>query len=113
MECVQTLNDAIEYMEDHLCEEIQCEDVANAENLEMIPEGFEELTIPAYTWVIFKSIGKNPDAIQQTWERIYSEWMPSTKYEVMPDYCIKNYLPGDSSSKEYISEIWLPIKTRG
>lgn len=86
---------------------------ANAETLERIPEGFEELTIPAYTWVIFKSQGQNPDAIQRTWERIYSEWMPSTKYEVIPDYCIENYLPGDSSSKEYISEIWLPIKKRG
>lgn len=58
---------------------------ANAENFELIPEGFGDLTIPAYTCMIFKSIGKNPDAIQRTWERIYSEWMSSTKYEVILD----------------------------
>ncbi len=86
---------------------------ANAEDLELIPQGFEELTIPANTWVIFKSKGQNPDAIQRTWERIYSEWMPSTKHEVIQDYCIENYLPGDSSSTDYVSEIWLPVKRRG
>lgn len=77
-----------------------------------IPEGFRNINIPARTWAIFKCVGPMPDAIQNMWDKIYSEWLPGADYELIPDYDIENYLPGDNSADEYISEIWIPVKEK-
>ena len=53
-----------------------------------------------------------PDAIQMMWEKVYKEWLPAADYELIPDYDIENYLPGDSSSKDYISEICIPVRRK-
>ena len=83
-----------------------------ASDVEGIPEGFEIIHIPAYTWAVFKCVGPSPDAIQAMWEKIYKEWLPTAEYELIPDYDIENYLPGDSSSPDYISEICIPVRKR-
>lgn len=87
---------------------IGCECSNNAE----VPEGFEKLTIPAYTWAVFKCIGPMPHAIQNAWKRIYSEWLPQSEYELIPDYDIELYTDGDTQGEDYISEIWIPVKKK-
>lgn len=84
----------------------------DADDVEGVPEGFQIINIPAYTWAIFKCVGPTPDAIQKTWEDIYREWLPGTDYELIPDYDIENYLPGDNTASDYVSEIWLPVSDR-
>ena len=81
-----------------------------ASDVEGVPEGFEILHIPAYTWAVFKCVGPMPGAIQAMWERIYKEWLPVSEYELIPDYDLENYLPGDSSAPDYVSEICIPVK---
>jgi len=76
-----------------------------------IPEDFEVLEIPAYTWAIFKCVGPMPNAIQDMWERIYSEWLPQAEYELISDYDIEVYTEGNSQSQNYNSEIWIPVKS--
>ena len=77
-----------------------------------IPEGFKTVEIPSYTWAIFKCVGAMPDAIQKMWKRIYSEWLPQSIYELVPGYDIEFYTEGDNGSKDYISEIWIPVKEK-
>ncbi len=84
----------------------------DAEDVNEVPEGFEVLSIPAYTWAIFKCVGAMPDAIQNMWDRIYREWLPGANYELISDYDIENYLPGDNTAADYVSEIWIPVKER-
>ena len=43
------------------------------------------------------------------WERIYREWLPVSDYELIPDFDIENYLPGDPSSK---NSVFLSGKTK-
>ena len=81
-----------------------------ASDVEGVPEGFEIIRIPAYTWAVFKCVGPTPGAIQAMWERIYKEWLPTSDYELIPDYDLENYLPGDPSSQDYVSEICIPVK---
>ena len=81
-----------------------------ASDVNGVPEGFEIIHIPAYTWAVFTCVGPMPDAIQAMWERIYKEWLPVSDYELIPDYDIENYLPGNPSSKDYVSEICIPIR---
>ncbi len=84
----------------------------DADDVKEIPKGFQIISIPAYTWAIFKCVGPTPDAIHKTWEAIYREWLPGSDYELIPDYEIENYLPGDNRSSDYVSEIWIPVMQR-
>jgi AraC family transcriptional regulator len=45
------------------------------------PEEQEEITIPASKWAVFEVHGPMPDAMQNAWEQIFSEWFPSSAYE--------------------------------
>lgn len=80
-----------------------------ASDVNGVPDGFEILHIPEYTWVVFKCVGPSPDTIKKVWDQIYSEWLPTTEYEIIQEYSIENYLQGDPSSEDYVSEICIPI----
>ena len=83
-----------------------------ASDVEGVPEGFEILHIPEYTWAVFKCVGPMPNAIQDMWEQINKEWLPTAEYERIPDYDLENYLPGDPTSQDYVSEICIPVKKK-
>ena len=83
-----------------------------ASDVEGIPEGFEIIHLPEYTWAVFKCVGPMPRAIQDMWGQIYREWLPVSDYELIPDYDIENYLPGDPSSRNYVSEICIPVRKK-
>jgi len=77
------------------------------------PEGLEEITIPAASWAVFEIIGPVrplPNAMQDIWKRIYSEWLPNSMYEhaMLPE--IEYYSSGDMMAEDYRSEIWIPVK---
>lgn len=77
------------------------------------PEGFSENVIPARTWVVFECTGAMPEAIQQLWHRICTEFFPSSSYEPTYEMDIEAYKDGDMSSPDYRSEIWVPVKESG
>ena len=81
-----------------------------ASDLDGVPDGFELIHLPEYSWAVFRCVGPVPDAIQAMWERIYKEWLPVSEYELIPDYDIENYLPGDPASRDYVSEICIPVR---
>ncbi len=83
-----------------------------ATDVDGIPEGFELIHIPEYDWAVFRCVGPSPDAIQNMWKRIYKEWLPVSDYELIPDVDIENYLPGDPSSPDYVSEICISVKKK-
>ena len=82
-----------------------------ASDVEGVPEGFEIIHIPEYSWAVFRCVGPSPDAIQAMWDRIYNEWLPTAEYELISDYYIENYLPGNPTAMDYVSEICIPIKS--
>lgn len=59
------------------------------------------LKIPKQTWAVFKVKG-NWEDVQSAWERVYSEWFPSSNYE-------HSGAPEILSSNDEESEIWIPI----
>ncbi len=83
-----------------------------AADVDGIPDGFEVIHIPKYDWAVFKCVGPTPEAIQAMWERIYKEWLPVSDHELIPDVDIENYLPGDPSSRDYVSEICIPVRKK-
>ena len=50
-------------------------------------DGFEIIHIPECSRAVFKCVGPSPVA----------------EYELIPDYDIENYLPGDLTSPDYVN----------
>lgn len=73
------------------------------------PETFSKLEIPALTWAIFESIGAFPSTLQETWGRIYSEWFPSSNYQLTEGPEILSIKSRDLTSPSVKSEIWTPV----
>ena len=73
------------------------------------PPNLEETVIPAATWAIFEVAGAMPKAIQESWSRIFSEWLPSSGYDHAKAPEIEWYGYGDIASPTYRSEIWIPV----
>ena len=74
------------------------------------PEEFEVWQVPKSTWAVFKCVGAMPKSIQEMWRRIFSEWLPQAKYELLPSCDFELHTDGDADSPDYVSEIWLPVK---
>ncbi|MFS0672095.1 AraC family transcriptional regulator [Ornithinibacillus sp. 179-J 7C1 HS] len=87
--------------------------IAAEKNIEEVPSDWLESEIPSSTWAIFPVHGAMPDAMPKVWQRIFSEWFPSTGYEHSGGPEMEVYLSnGDPASENYYSEIWIPIKKK-
>ncbi|MBJ7995853.1 MULTISPECIES: AraC family transcriptional regulator [Bacillus] len=73
------------------------------------PEQFVQLEVAASTWAIFEAVGPFPDALQNVWGRIYSEWFPSSNYELAEGPEILWNESKEISSPNFRSEIWVPV----
>ncbi|EEL32169.1 AraC family transcriptional regulator [Bacillus toyonensis] len=73
------------------------------------PEQFAQLEVAASTWAIFEAVGSFPETLQNVWGRIYSEWFPSSNYELAEGPEILWNESKDLSSPNFRSEIWIPV----
>ncbi|MBC1500761.1 AraC family transcriptional regulator [Listeria weihenstephanensis] len=74
-----------------------------------VPVDMGKWEIPSLQWAVFPSVGALPDAIQQTWQKIYAEWLPASGYEHGPGPEIEVYGPGDNRADDYECEVWIPV----
>lgn len=74
------------------------------------PDGYLKMEVPASKWAIFEVHGPMPDAIQNVWKQIYSEWFPSSGYEHAGTPDLEVYTAGNGADPDYYSEVWIPIK---
>lgn len=77
-----------------------------------VPEGFRKNTIAEGTWAIFECIGAMPNAMQNMWHKITSEFFPISGYMPTAEISIEAYTQGDMSQSDYRSEIWIPVVKR-
>jgi len=73
---------------------------------------FDVLKVDASTWAVFESVGPFPETLQNVWGRIYSEWLPSSGYEVVEGPEILWNESPDTGNPKYRSEIWIPVKKK-
>lgn len=76
---------------------------------EILPDTFEYI-VPSATWVIFECTGAAPESIQKLYRQFYTEWLPTSGYELGNAPEIEVYTEGDIKSDNYKSEIWFSIK---
>lgn len=65
-----------------------------------------QLAVPSHTWAIFPNHGPFPQQLQETWGRIYSEWLPNSGYELVdaPEISFSQF-----GGTEVASEIWIAV----
>jgi AraC family transcriptional regulator len=76
------------------------------------PEYLTQLEVPASTWTVFEAVGPFPGTLQNVWGRIYSEWFPSSNYETSEGPEILWNESKDTTSPNFRSEIWIPVKKK-
>lgn len=77
-----------------------------------ISDLLEVVPVEAYTWAIFPNEGPFPSTLQQTMAKTYSEWLPSSNYEVInaPTF---SFTKMDEHKKDYAySEVWIPVRKK-
>ncbi len=75
-------------------------------------EDLEQITIDESLWAIFPNQGPFPATLQETTAKVYSEWLPTSDYEItnLPGISFTKY---NATSENVYSEIWMPVKKKG
>lgn len=77
---------------------------------EDVSERLVTVPIEACTWAVFPNEGPFPFTLQSTMARVYSEWLPSSDYEVLnvPTF---SFTKMNENKKDYAySEVWTPVR---
>lgn len=67
-------------------------------------EGYSALQIPSLEWAVFEVEGEWAQ-VEETWQRIYSEWLPSSNYELVEGAELL-------ASRDHKSEIWVSVQEK-
>lgn len=72
----------------------------------------EKVPVDAYTWAVFPNEGPFPSTLQETMAKVYSEWLPSSNYEVINAPAF-SFTKMDKDKKDYAySEVWIPVRKK-
>ncbi len=74
-----------------------------------VKEELVQREIPPASWAVFECIGAMPNAMQEMFTRIFAEWFPATGYSHAGGPELEIYFPGDPTSSQYRSQIWIPV----
>ncbi|WP_189174751.1 AraC family transcriptional regulator [Streptomyces lasiicapitis] len=73
------------------------------------PEGTAVLPVPAGSWAVFTTSGPAPQAIQELWRDVFTEWFPSNPYRSRPGpEILRTRLSDDRTEAD--AELWLPVE---
>ncbi|MET9759614.1 AraC family transcriptional regulator [Streptomyces sp. NPDC006372] len=72
-------------------------------------EGTTTLPVPPGTWAVFTTSGPAPQAVQELWRDVFTEWFPSNPYRSRPGpEILRTDLSADGSEAD--AELWLPVE---
>jgi len=77
-----------------------------------VSDRLNKVPVEACTWAIFPNEGPFPSTLQETMAKTYSEWLPSSDYEVInaPSF---SFTKMDKDKEGYAySEVWIPVRKK-
>jgi len=73
-----------------------------------VPEGFAIWDVNPTLWAVFRCVGETPDCIGETWERIFTEFLPGSEYTMIDDTDFELY----TDDSDCFCEIWIPVEKK-
>ena len=73
------------------------------------PGGYDVLQVEESDWAVFPVFGAFPKAVQDTWARIFAEWLPASGFQLTGGPELLRHINPDFIGEEYKGEIWIPI----
>lgn len=74
------------------------------------PPQFQVIHIPASKWAIFTGKGALPDAVQNIFKRLYTEWFPQADYTRRWEvFELEWFADGDQRAADVTCEGWVPV----
>lgn len=74
------------------------------------PEDLDALTVPAGTWAVFESSGPFPQALQNMWRDVFTEWFPSNPYRSRPGPEILRVRYPRERAGHAEAALWIPVE---
>ncbi|HZW04480.1 MAG TPA: AraC family transcriptional regulator [Anaerolineaceae bacterium] len=79
---------------------------------EQVSDRLDKVPVNALTWAVFPNEGPFPSTLQETMAKVYSEWLPSSNYEVINAPAF-SFTKMDPQKKGFAySEVWIPVRKR-
>jgi len=75
-----------------------------------VPADLDAIDVPAGSWVVFRSSGPYPAALQSTWAASATEWFPSNPWRLRLGPSIVAVLDRAEDFSVATSELWMPIE---
>ncbi|MGV9456734.1 AraC family transcriptional regulator [Streptomyces sp. NPDC003635] len=73
------------------------------------PPGVTTLAVPAGAWAVFAACGPAPQAVQELWRDVFTQWFPSNRYRSRPGpEILRTRLSADGTEAD--AELWLPVE---
>lgn len=94
------------------CEHFDYSIAAQCEPDTIAPDGYRVSVIPARTWVVSECVGAMPDAIQNLWHELCTEFFPTSNCTPTYEMDIEAYPAGNMTDANYKSQIWVPIEKK-
>ncbi|NKY48991.1 AraC family transcriptional regulator [Nocardia vermiculata] len=75
-----------------------------------VPDDLDAIELPAGQWVVFRTSGEHPAALQSTWAATATEWFPSNPWRLRPGPSIVSILEHSPDFATATCELWLPVE---
>ncbi|MEV0191015.1 AraC family transcriptional regulator [Kitasatospora purpeofusca] len=74
-----------------------------------VPDGLDVREVPTGTWAVFRAVGPFPQALQEMWRDVFTQWFPSNPYEFRPGPEILR-VAALVEAAEAEAELWIPVE---
>ena len=68
--------------------------------------------IPAHTYVVFPCTGRMPEALQNLYQKVCSEFFPASEYQPCGGTDFEAYPSADVDDPNYTCEIWVAVEKK-
>ncbi|MEV4281380.1 GyrI-like domain-containing protein [Actinoplanes xinjiangensis] len=75
-----------------------------------VPDGLDIIDVPAGRWVIIRTSGPHPQALQKAWATAAAVWFPSHPWRLRPGPEIVAVLESTNDAHTATCELWLPVE---
>ncbi|GGO60894.1 AraC family transcriptional regulator [Microbacterium nanhaiense] len=75
-----------------------------------IPDDLDEIEVEAGEWVVFRTSGAHPAALQEAYAASAAEWFPSNPWRLRPGPSIVAILERSDDFNRATCELWFPVE---